>query len=91
MKKDAAIKKNLDSLNEFMSHAFDDPKILERIPPDAEVVILPIDDTELYQYNRDMADKMFSEGKDVVLVKMKKPEVSIPELELMMTASVNPV
>jgi hypothetical protein len=34
-----------------------------------------------------MANKMFSQGKNVALVKMKKPEISIPELELMMTGT----
>ena len=87
MRKDLAIKKNLDLLNEFMKYAFESPEILEKIPPEAELVILPIDDQELYKYNEDLANKIFSQGKDVVLVKMKKPEVSIPQLELMMTGT----
>ena len=87
MRKDLAIKKNLDLLNEFMKYAFESPEILEKIPPEAELIILPIDDQELYKYNEDLANKIFSQGKDVVLVKMKKPEVSIPQLELMMTGT----
>jgi hypothetical protein len=87
MRKDLAIKKNLDLLNEFMKYAFESPEILEKIPPEAELVILPIDDQELYKYNEDLANKIFSQGKNVVLVKMKKPEVSIPQLELMMTGT----
>lgn len=87
MKKDTAIKKNLDLLNEFMKYAFENPEILEKIPPESELIILPIDDQELYKYNEKMANKMFSQGKNVVLVKMKKPEISIPELELMMTGT----
>lgn len=87
MKKDTAIKKNLDLLNEFMKYAFESPEILEKIPHESELVILPIDDQELYKYNEKMANKMFSQGKNVALVKMKKPEISIPELELMMTGT----
>ena len=87
MRKDLAIKKNLDLLNEFMKYAFESPEILEKIPPEAELVILPIDDQELYKYNEDLANKIFSQGKNVVLVKMKKPEVSIPQLELMLTGT----
>ena len=90
MRKDLAIKKNLDLLNEFMKYAFNNPEVLERIPPEAEVVILPIDDPELCEYNRKMADKMFSRGKKIVLVKMKKPELPAPELELIMTGSRRP-
>jgi len=83
MKKEQAVKKNLDLLNEFMKYAFENPKVLEDIPPEAELVILPIDDSELYEYNRKAADKMMSKGKKVVCVKMKKPEIPVPVLELM--------
>ena len=84
MTKDVAIKKNLDLLNEFMKYAFDNPEVLENIPPDAELIILPIDDLELREYNKKMADKIFSQGKKVVLVSMKKPDLPVPELEWMM-------
>ena len=87
MRKDSAIKKNLDLLNEFMKYAFDNPNVLEKIPPEAELVILPIDDQELCEYNRKMANKMFSQGKKIVIVKMKKPELPVTEVELMMTAT----
>jgi hypothetical protein len=86
MKKALAIKKNLDLLNEFMKYAFENPKVLEGIPPEAELIILPIDDPELSEYNRKMADKIRAKGEKVVFVKMKKPELPTPELELM-TAS----
>ena len=87
MKKNSAVKKNLDLLNEFMKYAFDNPNVLEKIPPEAELVILPIDDQELCKYNRKMANKMFSQGKKIVIVKMKKPELPVTEVELMMTAT----
>jgi len=83
MKKALAVKKNLDLLNEFMKYAFDNPKVLEEIPPEAELIILPIDDPDLYEYNRKMADKIKAKGKEVMFVKMKKPEMPAPELELM--------
>jgi hypothetical protein len=38
-------------------------------------------------YNQNIADKMISQGKTVVLVRIKQPEPSIPQLELMMTGS----
>jgi len=40
MKKDLAVKKNLDLLNEFMKSAFENPEVLERIPSEAELIIL---------------------------------------------------
>ena len=83
MKKALAIKKNLDLLNEFMKYAFENPKVLEGIPPEAELIILPIDDPELCEYNRKTADRIKAKGEKVVFVKMKKPEIPTPELELM--------
>ena len=82
MKKDLAIKMNLDLLNEFMKYVFEKPVILEKLPPVAELIILPVDDPKLYEYNRKTADKLLSKGKNVVLAKMKKPEMLIPEIEL---------
>ena len=80
MRKEQAIKKNLDLLNEFMKYAFENPNVLEGIPPEAELIILPINDPELYEYNKKTADKMMSKGKKIVFVKMKKPEIPVPEL-----------
>ncbi len=87
MKKEVAVKRNLDLLNEFMKYAFDNPEVMEKIPPEAELVILPVDDQKLCGYNKKMADKMYSQGKTVVLVRMKRPEPTVPELELMMTGT----
>jgi len=87
MKKEVAIKRNLDLLNEFMKYAFDNPEVMDKIPPEAELVILPVDDQQLLDYNRKTADKMFSQGKTVVLIKMKQPEPTVPKLELMMTGT----
>ena len=83
MKKELAVKKNLDLLNEFMKYAFENPEVLERIPPEAELIILPTDDPELSEYNRKTADKIISQGKKVIFAKMKKPEILIAELELL--------
>ncbi len=87
MKKKQAVKKNLDLLNEFMKYAFENPKVLEDIPPEAELIILPTDDLELYEYNKKIANKMVSKGKKIVCVKMEKPEIPAPVLELMSASS----
>jgi hypothetical protein len=87
MKKEMVVKKNLDLLNEFMKYAFDHPEVMNKIPPGAELVILPVDDQKLSDYNKKMANKMFSQGKTVVFVKMIRPEPIVPELELMMTGT----
>lgn len=87
MRKESAVKENLDLLNEFMKYAFNNPEILEKIPPEAEIVILPTNDQELYDYNKEMADRMSSQGKKIVLVKMRKSELLAPELEFIMTGT----
>ncbi len=87
MKKEEAIKRNLDLLNEFIKYTFENPEVLEKIPPSSEVVILPTDDPEIYEYNKKMAEKMSSQGKTIVLVKTKWPKPPFPELELLMTGT----
>lgn len=86
MRKDIAVRKNLDLLNEFMKYAFENSKILEKIPPDAELIILPVDDPELLKYNTGTGKKIILQGGRVVFVKMKKPKISIPKLELQSNA-----
>ena len=87
LKKDIAVKKNLELLNEFMRYAFDNPEVMDKIPPEAELVILPEDDQRMCDYNQKIADNMLSQGKTVVLVRIKQPEPSVPQLELMMTGT----
>ena len=81
MKKEMAVKKNLDLLNEFMKYAFEKPGVLDEIPPDAELVILPIDDPELFERNKLMGDRLVSKGRKVIFVKMKKPQIPTAEFE----------
>ena len=87
MRKDQAVKKNLDLINEFMKYAFENPNILEKVPPEAELVILPMDDLDLCEYNKKMANKILSQGKKVIFVRMKRPKISVPKLELVSTPS----
>jgi len=81
MKKQMAVKKNLDLLNEFMKYAFEKPGILDEIPPGAELIILPIDNPELFELNKLMGDRLVSKGRKVIFVKMKKPVMPTAEFE----------
>lgn len=84
MKKDEIIKRNLDLLNEFMKYAFNTPDMLDKIPEDAEVVILPENDQEMYKENTKIIETLKKEGKSYVVVKMKGPEViPAPVIEVM--------
>jgi hypothetical protein len=80
---DDLAKRNLDLLDDFMRYAFDHPAILDQIPQDVQIVILPTDDPELSAQNRQMASALCAQGEKVVLIKLKKPELYPPELELL--------
>ena len=67
MRKVQAINKNFYLLDEFMKYAFNNPEILEKIPPDSELVILPKDDPELYKYNKKTVDKIYQEKEKLSL------------------------
>ena len=83
MTKNETIKRNLDLLNEFMKIAFDQPQILDKIPKESELIILPENDPELYAANLKIKQSLEEEGKKVVVVSMKKPEmVPLPVIEL---------
>ncbi len=83
MTKNETIKRNLDLLNEFMKIAFDQPEILDKIPKESELIILPENDPELYAANLKIKQSLEEEGKKVVVVRMKKPEmVPLPVIEL---------
>ncbi|MCR4292707.1 MAG: hypothetical protein NUV76_07505 [Candidatus Kuenenia sp.] len=81
--KDKIIKKNLDLLNEFMKYAFEHPEVLDAIPQEAELVILPTNDPELYTANKKMANSLIKKRKKVVVVEFEKPKAIIPKIELL--------
>lgn len=80
MKKEMAVRKNLDLLDTFMKYAFDHPDILDKIPSDAELIIFPNDDPALLAENKKMAESMKKAGKKVVIVELKKPRIEKPHL-----------
>lgn len=79
---DEIIKRNLELLNEFMKYAFGHPDVFDKIPPEAELVILPADDPELYRENKKTADALLKKGKHVIAVEFEKPKTISPKIEL---------
>ena len=87
MTKNEMINENLDLLNEFMKLAFDNPSILDEIPPDSELIILPENDPQLLEANMKIKESIEKKGKKFVLVKMKKPEkMPLPQIETVVLA-----
>ncbi|MDZ7261722.1 MAG: hypothetical protein ONB05_06420 [candidate division KSB1 bacterium] len=65
------INKNIELLNQFNRYLVENPNIAETIPPDAEVVILPIDDRNLLQANLKILEKLLlKRTAPTVLVKV---------------------
>lgn len=74
MSKEAIVRKNLDLLDEFMKYAFDHPEILDELPRDASLVILPDGDQALERENRKTLTRLKAKGEEVVAVKLKVPK-----------------
>ena len=81
--KNKIIQKNLDLLNEFMKYAFAHPEVLNKIPPDAELILLPTNDIKLRAENKKMANSLRKKGKKVVVVEIAKPKAIVPKIELL--------
>ena len=71
MKKESLVRKNLDLLDEFMKYAFDHPDILDEIPQNASVVLLPDGDPSVEKENKRMSNKLKAKGGEVVVMKLK--------------------
>jgi hypothetical protein len=80
MKKDSVVKKNLDLLDEFMKYAFDHPDILEEVPPNASLVILPEGNPSLQKENRKMLNKLKARGEQVVALKLRATKRKISRI-----------
>ena len=57
---------------EFDRYLLEHPQLAERIPEDALVVLLPEDDPELCEFNRQLAARQRQAGQALVEVAIKK-------------------
>ncbi len=80
MKKDSVVKKDLDLLDEFMKYAFDHPDILEEVPRNASLVILPEGNPSLLKENRKMLNKLKARGEQVVALKLRATKRKISRI-----------
>ena len=71
MNKEKIIKKNLDLLDEFMKYAFDHPEILDEIPRDANLVLLPERDSSLEEANKKILSRLKSKGEETVAIRIR--------------------
>ncbi len=67
---DRIIKRNLSLVTEVTRFILQDPSILDRLPPDFQLVILPGDDPELSLYNLSLLADQEQQDKPVVMVRL---------------------
>ena len=64
--------KNLVLTIEFDRYLLEYPEVAEQVPLNAQIVLLPEDDPELCQKNREVAAVQREPGQPVVYVRIKK-------------------
>ncbi len=78
MNKEKIVKKNLDLLDEFMKYAFDHPDILDEIPREATLVLLPERDSPLEKANKKILSRLKAKGEETVAIRIRttSPKIS---------------
>lgn len=80
------IERNIELSTEFSRYLFEHPEIEEKIPIDAEIVLLPEFDEELKNFNLNLGKNIEKEGGKVVYIWIKqiRPKVlsRIEKIEL---------
>jgi len=81
---------NIELSAEFSRYLFDHPELSDRIPPDAEIILVPEFDTELMDYNLSLGREIEAEGGYVTYISIKrihpKAHSRLAEVELRHTA-----
>lgn len=70
-KENEIVTRNIELSAEFSHYLFDHPEVEERIPKDAEVILIPEYDQELADYNLRTGRQIENEGGKVMYVKVK--------------------
>ncbi|MBI1881842.1 MAG: hypothetical protein HYR94_27010 [Chloroflexi bacterium] len=65
------VERNIILVGEIMRYLLNNPQVFSSLPENFELVILPDDDPEMRLYNLDLLDKHGSEGKPIVIARVK--------------------
>jgi hypothetical protein len=84
--KDEVVERNVRLTGEIITYILNNPSMLESVPDQFELVLLPEDDPEVRQLNLDLLDKYGSEGKPIVFARVNthavkshwKPSIFVP-------------
>lgn len=65
------VERNIMLVGEIMRYLLNNPQVFSFLPDNFELVILPNDDPDIRLYNLDLLDKYGSEGKPIVIARVK--------------------
>ena len=70
-KEEKLIERNIELSTEFSRYLFEHPEIEDKIPLDAEIILLPKFDEELKVYNLKLGKNMEAKGEKVIYLEIK--------------------
>ena len=65
------VERNIILVGEIMRYLLNNPQVFSSLPDNFELVILPNNDPDIRLYNLDLLDKYGSEGKPIVIARVK--------------------
>ena len=65
------VERNLGLTGKIMQFLLDKPDVLNSLPDQFELVILPDDDPEIRSYNLELLDRYGSDGKPIVFARIQ--------------------
>ena len=77
-KPENVVQRNIALLEDLMRYLLAEPQILNSLPDNFELVILPDDDPEMRLYNLELLDTFGSNGKPVVFVRLESGRKADP-------------
>ncbi len=76
---DQIIERNLSLVTEVTRFILENPSILDRLPPDFQLVVLAEDDPELSLYNLDLLASHTEQNKPLVMVRLEARQVNFEQ------------
>jgi len=65
------VKRNLQLVRELMQYLYQNPQLLQSLPADFELVVLPEDDPEMRLFNLELLDAQKESGRPVVFARIQ--------------------
>ena len=65
------VKRNLQLVRELMQYLYQNPHLLQSLPNDFELVVLPEDDPEMRLFNLELLDAQKDTGKPIVFARIQ--------------------